>query len=136
MICSSYLHSTLDLFKENYCKYNGKYPNWSWWLSKITFYHHLSPCVLSLPPKVQLIWEGHKNLEFSSTWFDIYLVKKITPNFCSLLRKAELYYVALEFIMGRNHFWNVHTYIFLILPACFILQDKKIFNGSTIINIS
>ena len=24
--------------------------------------------------KVQLFWEGHKNLELSSTWFDIYLV--------------------------------------------------------------
>ena len=46
--------------------------------------------------KVQLLWEGHKNLEFSSTWSYVYKVSKcqinwkIAPTFCGLLRKAEL----------------------------------------------
>ena len=51
--------------------------------------------------EVQLFWEGHKNLELSSTCFDIYLVNqlicqnnwKITAKFCGLLRKAELKYM-------------------------------------------
>ena len=49
--------------------------------------------------KVQLFWEGLKNLELSSTCFDIHLVNqlicqnnwKITAKFCGLFRKAELY---------------------------------------------
>jgi hypothetical protein len=57
--------------------------------------------------KVQLFSEDHKNLELSSTCFDIYIVNqpiyendwKITAKFCGLLRKAELYTEIIGFLV-------------------------------------
>ena len=40
--------------------------------------------------KVQLFWEGHKNVRNRPYGFEIYLVNDCA-NFCGLLRKAELY---------------------------------------------
>ena len=100
-ICSKFVLKTIDLYLEVDSR-----------LRPITLYKHqkgtVQPLLLATKAqresiffevfKVQLFWEGHKNLELSSI-FDIYLLNqlicqnnwKITAKFCGLLRKAELY---------------------------------------------
>ena len=100
-ICSKFVLRTIDLYLEVDSR-----------LRPITLYKHqkgtVQPLLLATKAqresiffevfKVQLFWEGHKNLELSSI-FDIYLLNqlicqnnwKITAKFCGLLRKAELY---------------------------------------------
>ena len=53
-------------------------------------------CINSFIDKIQLLWEGHKNLLNLPQGFDVYQVSKCqnheedSPDFCGLLRKAEL----------------------------------------------
>ena len=72
--------------------------------------------------KVQLFWEGHKNLEFFSTCFDIYLINqlicqnnwKITAKFCGIVLSAKIDTTLLvgHFTAISGHFFANHTNIF------------------------
>ena len=63
--------------------------------------------------KVQLFWEGHKNLCDLPYCFEIYLVNNICANFCGLLLKAELYQNCSDLLWERivqvieKNFWNL-----------------------------
>ena len=43
----------------------------------VAWKENISKWISILPFKVRLFWEGHKYLELSPTWFDIYLVNSI-----------------------------------------------------------
>ena len=88
----SWINQQLKLIKTRYgSKMHSMYNLCDW------IYHFSSQFSFL---KFSFFWESHKNLELSSTCFDIYLVNqlicqnnwKITAKFCGLLRKAELYH--------------------------------------------
>ena len=99
--------------------------------------------------KVQVFWEDHKNLELSSTYFDIYLANqlicqnkwKITSNFCDLLRKAELYKSVVCFLWVVLHSpqralaYDFSTYSFISMELASVLLpeisgrfERRLFN--------
>ena len=76
------------------------------WESQIKYYHIGYQKILRWSTnkplkagKVQLFWEGHKNLESSSTCFDIYLVNQMEDNWEILLSFQKSWTL---------HLWSVH----------------------------
>ena len=103
--------------------------------SKIASKYSSFPCTLSF--KVQLFWEGHKDLRHPPYGFDVYYVSKYQnhkedgANFCGLLRKAELY----QLFVIMPIIFELFVWTLKIIFSCFLLKWPLPFQSESLLTM-